>query len=256
MSSQANTLAFHESEQSIATASVPSRTGPPTRVPETRISLVEKNLAAGMPLVKAEGKHDISYRFFKRCADIAGALVLLTLFGPAMLAVWLLLLLTTKGHPIFVQERVGYLGRRFRMYKFRTMRLDAHRLQHLIQNEQDGPVFKNRQDPRITKLGRLLRVTSLDETPQIFNVLFGHMSLVGPRPPVVGEVIRYEAWQRRRLAIKPGLTCLWQVSGRCEIGFEDWVRMDIWYARNQSVWTDISLLVRTPWSVLTGRGAY
>ena len=142
------------------------------------------------------------------------------------------------------------------MFKFRTMRLDAEKIQVDVKNEQDGPVFKNRCDPRITRIGRFLRKTSLDELPQLFNVLAGDMALVGPRPPVIKEVVRYEAWQLRRLAVKPGLTCLWQVSGRCEIGFTDWVRMDIWYLRNQNVLTDLMLLIKTPLSVLSGRGAY
>ena len=143
------------------------------------------------------------------------------------------------------------------MIKFRTMRLDADKVQHLVQNQHnDGPIFKNRRDPRITRIGRFLRKTSIDEMPQLFNVLAGHMSLVGPRPPVEKEVVQYKVWQRSRLAIKPGLTCLWQVSGRSEIGFEDWVRMDIWYARNQNFFTDLWLLIKTPWTVITGRGAY
>jgi lipopolysaccharide/colanic/teichoic acid biosynthesis glycosyltransferase len=143
------------------------------------------------------------------------------------------------------------------MIKFRTMRLDAEKVQHLVANEhQSGPIFKNRRDPRITRVGRLLRRTSVDEMPQLINVLLGHMSLVGPRPQLVKEVAQYTAWQRRRLAVMPGLTCLWQVSGRSEIGFEDWVRMDIWYCRNQGLWTDLKLLVKTPLSVLSGRGAY
>jgi lipopolysaccharide/colanic/teichoic acid biosynthesis glycosyltransferase len=163
---------------------------------------------------------------------------------------------TTKGRPIFVQERIGYCGRRFRMYKFRSMRLDAAKIQYLVTNEQAGPVFKNRRDPRITRIGRFIRSTSIDELPQLFNVLKGDMALVGPRPPIASEVLNYAPWQRRRLAIKPGLTCLWQVSGRCEIGFEDWVRMDLWYARNQNIWTDLQLLWKTPLSVLSRRGAY
>jgi lipopolysaccharide/colanic/teichoic acid biosynthesis glycosyltransferase len=181
--------------------------------------------------------------------------VLLVLLAPVMLAALAVLAITTHGKPIYVQQRVGYLGRRFRMYKCRTMRLDADRLQHLVANEQDGPIFKNRHDPRITRIGRWLRKSSLDETPQLINVLVGQMSLVGPRPPVPGEVAKSKRWQRRRLAVKPGLTCLWQVSGRSNIGFEDWVRMDLWYLRNQSVWTDLKLLFRTPISVITGRGA-
>jgi lipopolysaccharide/colanic/teichoic acid biosynthesis glycosyltransferase len=142
------------------------------------------------------------------------------------------------------------------MFKFRTMVLDAAKLQHLVKNEQNGPVFKNRRDPRITRVGRFLRSTSIDEMPQLINVLLGDMSLVGPRPPVPAEVARYKARQRRRLSVKPGLTCLWQVSGRCEIGFDQWVDMDLWYVNRQGFWTDLKLLVKTPLSVLSRRGAY
>jgi lipopolysaccharide/colanic/teichoic acid biosynthesis glycosyltransferase len=165
-------------------------------------------------------------------------------------------MVTTKGQPIFAQERLGLCGRRFRMFKFRTMVVDAGKLQHLVVNEASGPVFKNRRDPRITKVGGFLRSTSIDELPQLFNVIMGPMSLVGPRPPVPAEVAKYQPWQLQRLAVKPGLTCLWQVSGRCEIGFDDWVRMDIWYLRNQNLQTDLRLLCKTPLSVLSRRGAY
>ena len=123
-------------------------------------------------------------------------------------------------------------------------------------NEKDGPIFKNRKDPRITRIGRVLRSTSIDEMPQLFNILSGSMSLVGPRPPVAREVLQYEPWQRRRLTVQPGLTCLWQISGRSEIAFEQWVRMDLWYVANQSFWTDLKLLIRTPSSVISRRGAY
>ncbi len=142
------------------------------------------------------------------------------------------------------------------MLKFRTMRPAAEVMQHHVANEKEGPIFKNRRDPRITSLGRILRKTSLDETPQLLNVLLGQMSLVGPRPLPVHEVARFRAWQCRRLAVMPGLTCLWQVSGRSEIGFEQWVRMDLWYVRNQNFRTDCNLLLRTPLSVISGKGAY
>ena len=142
------------------------------------------------------------------------------------------------------------------MPKFRTMRLDAEQLQHVVVNEKDGPIFKNRRDPRITRIGRFLRSASIDEMPQLFNVLLGSMSLVGPRPPVAREVVQYEPWQRLRLSVKPGLTCLWQISGRSEIQFEQWVRMDLWYVKNQGFLTDLKLLARTPASVLSRRGAY
>jgi lipopolysaccharide/colanic/teichoic acid biosynthesis glycosyltransferase len=206
--------------------------------------------------VQPEGNTSRAYRLAKRSGDIAGGLVALLLFSPIMLVTLVVLTITTKGRPLFIQERIGYCGRRFPMIKFRTMRLDADKLQHQVQNEKDGPIFKNRRDPRITRVGRFLRSSSIDEMPQIFNVLAGHMSLVGPRPPIAKEVAKYQVWQSRRLAVQPGLTCLWQVSGRSEIGFEDWVRMDIWYLQNQNIKTDLSLLVRTPISILTGQGAY
>ena len=188
--------------------------------------------------------------------DIVGSLVFLVLLSPVLLGVLVILTVTTRGKPLFSQERVGLCGRRFRMFKFRTMRLDADKLQHLVQNEKDGPIFKNRVDPRVTRLGRWLRKTSIDELPQLVSVLIGHMSLVGPRPPVPKEVAQYKSWQRRRLSVKPGLTCLWQVSGRSDVGFEDWVRMDIWYATHQNLWNDLKLLVRTPLKVITCQGAY
>jgi lipopolysaccharide/colanic/teichoic acid biosynthesis glycosyltransferase len=208
------------------------------------------------PIVAAEGNRLRAYRVAKRAIDLFGAAAALLLFSPLLVAVTVVLTITTKGQPLFVQERIGHLGRRFPLLKFRTMRPNSDQLQQLVENEKDGPIFKNRTDPRVTRIGRILRKTSLDEAPQLINVLAGQMSLVGPRPPVEKEVVQYEAWQRRRLSVKPGLTCLWQVSGRSEIGFADWVRMDLWYVRNQGIWTDLSLLARTPWSVLTCRGAY
>jgi lipopolysaccharide/colanic/teichoic acid biosynthesis glycosyltransferase len=218
------------------------------------------NLAAWLDhrelLVPAEGNRSPVYLAVKRALDVAGALVILVMLAPLMSLTYAVLYVTTRGRPIFRQERVGHRGRMFPMYKFRTMRLDALAMQAQVKNEKDGPIFKNRRDPRITRLGRWLRSFSIDETPQLFNILAGHMSLVGPRPPIASEVTRYQPWQFRRLAVQPGLTCLWQVSGRCEIGFDDWVRMDLWYLENQSLWTDLKLLVRTPLSVLSRRGAY
>ena len=223
----------------------------------SRVSLAVRNLMSGRPIVEAEGNRSLSYLAAKRALDVLGAVMLLVMLSPVMLVALAVLIVTTKGRPLFIQQRVGFRGRRFPMIKFRTMRLDADRMQHRVENQhQEGPIFKNRRDPRITRLGRILRATSIDEMPQLLNVLVGHMSLVGPRPPVVQEVAQYEPWQRRRLAVKPGLTCLWQISGRSEIGFKEWVRMDLWYARHQSLWTDAKLLVKTPLSVLSCRGAY
>jgi lipopolysaccharide/colanic/teichoic acid biosynthesis glycosyltransferase len=182
--------------------------------------------------------------------------MLLIVLSPIILLTLIILTVTTRGRPFFVQERLGIRGRPFRLFKFRTMVLDAPSRRHMVPNEVDGPVFKNSRDPRITRIGWWLRSYSIDETPQLFNVLLGQMSLVGPRPPLADEVAHYESWQRRRLSVKPGLTCLWQVSGRSEIGFQQWMRMDIWYLEHQSLLTDFILLLQTPGSVLSRRGAY
>ena len=206
-------------------------------------SLAQARLEANEPIVEPEGNLELTYRLAKRALDVIGSLALIVMLSPILVGVFIVLCFTTKGRPIIRQQRVGYLGRRFPMFKFRTMRLDAEKLQHLVRNEQNGPIFKNRHDPRITRIGRILRRTSIDEMPQLFTVL-------------AKEVAQYKPWHRRRLSIKPGLTCLWQISGRCEIGFDQWVRMDIWYANNQNLWTDLKLLVRTPLSVLSCRGAY
>jgi lipopolysaccharide/colanic/teichoic acid biosynthesis glycosyltransferase len=229
---------------------------PPRRAVPQLTSLIPQSLQGGIAFVPAEGNLSLAYRAAKRLLDVAGAVGLLVLLGPVMLAVLLLLSVTTRGKPLYCQRRVGYRGRLFTMLKFRTMRPAAERMQHYMENEKDGPIFKNRRDPRITRIGRILRKTSLDETPQLLHVLLGQMSLVGPRPLPVHEVAQFRGWQCRRLAVMPGLTCLWQVSGRSEIGFEQWVRMDLWYVRNQSFRTDCNLLLRTPLSVLSGRGAY
>jgi lipopolysaccharide/colanic/teichoic acid biosynthesis glycosyltransferase len=223
---------------------------------KTPVSPALESFYRGKHLVAPLGNRSRGYLAAKRLFDICGSACLLVLFSPIMITAFVVLCFTTQGRPLFFQERVGFCGRRFWMIKFRTMRLDADRMQHVVANEKDGPIFKNRRDPRITRVGRFLRGSSIDEMPQLFNVLLGSMSLVGPRPPVAREVVQYVPWQRRRLAVQPGLTCLWQISGRSEIEFEKWVRMDLWYLRNQNFWTDLQLLARTPGSVLSGRGAY
>ncbi len=219
-------------------------------------SIVGQNLSLGLPIVTPDGNSSSTYHAVKRAMDILGALAVLVALSPVLLGVLVVLMITTRGKPLFWQRRAGHLGRPFMMAKFRTMRLDADKIKHTVENESSGPIFKNRNDPRITPLGRILRKTSIDEMPQLFHVLFGQMSLVGPRPLDVKEVARFEPWQLRRLSVKPGLTCLWQVSGRSDIGFEEWSRMDLWYVRNQSLKTDLELLVRTPMKVLGCKGAY
>lgn len=198
-----------------------------------------------------------AYPFLKRATDIVGSVVLLALASPVVFVTLLVLTITSKGRPFFVQRRVGLGGRLFPMFKFRTMRLDAEQTQHQVKNELgNDPIFKNRQDPRITRFGRFLRRSSIDELPQLINVLLGHMSLVGPRPHPTKEVARYQAWHRRRLAVKPGLTCLWQIRGRSDIGFDEGVRLDVRYIKQQSLLTDLKLLVQTPFAVLSCKGAY
>jgi len=220
------------------------------------VSLANRRMRQGKQFVPAEGNGSLWYFRTKRALDVAGATALLVALSPVMLVTWVVLMATTRGKPIYRQERLGYRGRPFTLYKFRTMVPDATKVQHRVENEKDGPIFKNRRDPRVTRIGRFLRSTSIDEFPQLLNVLAGQMALVGPRPPLAREVAQYEPWQRRRLSVKPGLTCLWQVSGRSEVGFVDWVRMDLWYVRNQNLLVDLKLLSKTPVSVLSRRGAY
>lgn len=193
----------------------------------------------------------------KRVLDLALSLVLLTLALPVMGGIALAIKLTSGGKVLFRQTRCGLNGRRFTLYKFRTMVEGAetrrHEVAHL--NEMDGPVFKATRDPRVTTLGRLLRRFSLDELPQLWNVLSGNMSLVGPRPAIPEEVAQYERWQRRRLSMRPGLTCLWQISGRNEIDFQRWIELDLEYIDSWSPLLDIKILARTVPVVLSGRGA-
>ncbi len=193
----------------------------------------------------------------KRLFDLTGVLFLFLLFWPLILIAILVIRLDSNGSAIYRQRRLGLRGRPFTMYKFRTMYDGAERLTPWLRSfdETDGPTFKMTDDPRITSVGRWLRRFSIDELPQLFNVLRGEMSLVGPRPPLPSEAARYEAWQRRRLMVKPGLTCIWQVSGRSEIPFERWMRMDLAYIDNWSLWLDIRLCLRTVGAVLGGRGA-
>ncbi len=196
---------------------------------------------------------------FKYAFDRVAAPVLLVLCSVVMIPVALAIKLTSKrGEPIFFgQTRCGLNGRLFTCWKFRTMRSGAEQeREHLEQlNEQQGPVFKIHDDPRVTRVGRLLRKFSIDELPQLWNVIRGEMSLVGPRPPLPGEVKQYDRWQRRRLSMKPGITCLWQVSGRNMLPFETWMKLDLQYIDNWSLLLDFKILLRTVYVVVTGYGA-
>ncbi len=194
--------------------------------------------------------------FLKLALDKLGAAFGLILLAPVFAAVAAAIKLDSRGPVFFRQVRVGLNGRPFRMLKFRSMYTDAEerRKQLLDQNEHSGPVFKMANDPRITPIGRIIRKFSLDELPQLVNILSGQMSLVGPRPPLPREVIEYEPWQRRKLSVKPGLTCLWQVNGRNTIDFEDWMRLDLEYIDNWSLLLDVKLIVRTIPAVIKGTG--
>jgi len=194
----------------------------------------------------------------KRVMDFVIASVTLVVCSPLMLLVAVLIKFTSPGPVFYHQTRCGLNGRRFELTKFRTMVDGAEdrlwEVRHL--NEMDGPVFKMRDDPRVTPLGRLLRKTSIDELPQLWNVIKGEMSIVGPRAPLLEEVRHYSLAQRRRLSVKPGVTCLWQVSGRSEISFERWMAMDLEYIDNWSLWLDLQILMRTIPAVFSGRGAH
>jgi exopolysaccharide biosynthesis polyprenyl glycosylphosphotransferase len=193
----------------------------------------------------------------KRLIDIVGSAVLLILLFPLFAVVAFLIKRTSKGPVFFKQERVGYNGRLFNCLKFRTMVENAEALQKglLKLNEVDGPVFKIKNDPRVTKIGKILRKTSSDELPQLINVLKGEMSLVGPRPPIPSEVTQYDLRDRRRLSMRPGITCLWQVNGRNSIPFEKWMELDRQYIDQWSLWLDCKILAKTIPAVMKGSGA-
>jgi exopolysaccharide biosynthesis polyprenyl glycosylphosphotransferase len=194
----------------------------------------------------------------KRALDIALGSLILLLSLPLWLIVPLLIKLDSPGPVLYRQVRVGRGGRQFTFYKFRSMRQGAedewHRLRAL--NETEGPILKIRNDPRLTRVGRFLRRTSMDELPQILNVLRGDMSLVGPRPPLPAEVLQYEPWQHKRLSVAGGMTGLWQVSGRSHLNFEEMVMMDLYYIENWSLGLDLKILLRTIPAILTATGSF
>jgi lipopolysaccharide/colanic/teichoic acid biosynthesis glycosyltransferase len=196
--------------------------------------------------------------WWKRAIDIAVSAILILLLAPFFALVALAIKLDSPGPVIFKQRRAGRGGKPFTFYKFRSMFVDAEKRREELEalNEQGGPVFKIKNDPRMTRVGRIMRRWSIDETPQLWNVLRGDFSLVGPRPPTLNEVPGYERWQRRRLNVPGGLTCIWQVSGRNDVAFQDWMRMDMQYILRRGFWMDVHLLFRTVTAVVTGRGAY
>ena len=187
------------------------------------------------------------YEISKRAIDIIGAGSGLLLLSPVIAIVACAVKFTSKGPIFFSQKRVGKNGKIFEMYKFRSMVVNAEELKEKLahQNEMSGPMFKMKDDPRVTKIGKFIRKTSIDELPQLWNVLKGDMSLVGPRPSLPKEVAQFENWMYKRLTVKPGLTCYWQVSGRNNIDFEDWMKLDCRYVDERNLWIDIKLIFKT-----------
>jgi len=227
---------------------------------KTRISTTTMDDFYGRPMLVFRSTPEVSWQGkIKEAIDFVGALLLLSLLFIPLVVVALFIKLTSSGPVFFKQQRSGLNGAPFTIYKFRTMVTNAEQIKHELaaMNEMTGPVFKLTKDPRITAIGRWLRKFSIDEFPQLFNVLRGEMSLVGPRPLPVDETKRiHDMAHRRRLSVKPGLTCLWQVSGRNEIKkFEDWVRLDLEYIDNWSLWLDLKILLRTIPAVFQGAGA-
>lgn len=200
----------------------------------------------------------IPYYFWKRVLDVIGSSLLILALSPLLVAIALAVKFSSPGPIIYKQTRVGRYGKEFQFLKFRSMYVDADkRLEELLKsNEKAGPIFKMKNDPRVTPLGRFLRHYSLDELPQLFNVLFGDMSLVGPRPPLPREVAQYDDKAFRRLSVTPGITCLWQICGRSDTTFEEWVALDDFYVEHMSFWLDLKILLKTPFAVIRGEGAY
>lgn len=199
------------------------------------------------------------YLTAKRCLDICAALLGLIVLIPFFLIVAAAIKLEDSSSPVFFkQQRVGKNGRQFEMFKFRSMVCNAEEMKVFLmdQNEAEGPVFKIRSDPRVTKIGRFIRKTSIDELPQLYNVLKGDMSLVGPRPPLPDEVEMYTSYELQRISVTPGLTCYWQVNGRSNVSFEEWVEMDLQYIKQRNLWIDLKLIFKTVLVLFGSKDAY
>lgn len=187
------------------------------------------------------------YNAVKTISDFTLSLMAIIVLSPLLLIISIVIMIESPGNPFYSQVRIGKNGRKFKIYKFRSMVVNADQMKKelLKQNEMSGPMFKMKRDPRVTKVGRFIRKTSIDELPQLFNVIKGEMSLVGPRPSLPYEVEQFEPWMLRRLNVKPGLTCYWQVSGRNDIDFENWMKLDIKYINDRSLWVDFKLILKT-----------
>jgi exopolysaccharide biosynthesis polyprenyl glycosylphosphotransferase len=220
---------------------------------------IAAHTVAGLPLISIDYPSlQGGTKAVKRGIDIVASVFLLVFLSPVFLVIALAVRLTSPGPVIFRQERVGMNGERFKMFKFRSMVVDAEQKLHHIAHRSDGNgvLFKMRNDPRVTPVGAFLRRYSLDELPQLVNVLRNDMSLVGPRPPLSAEVRKYDEWARRRLLVKPGITGLWQISGRSDLSWEDSIRLDLYYVENWTLVGDLVILWRTARAVLESDGAY
>ena len=209
--------------------------------------------------LKFENKQNLRvYEICKRTIDIIGAGLGLILLSPIIAIVACAVKVTSRGPIFFSQKRVGKNGELFEMYKFRSMVVNAEELKENLeeQNEMSGPMFKIKDDPRVTKVGKFIRKTSIDELPQLWNVLKGDMSLVGPRPSLPKEVEQFDNWMFKRLSVRPGLTCYWQVSGRNNIDFEDWMKLDCRYVDERNLWIDIKLIFKTVFVLFGDKNAH
>jgi exopolysaccharide biosynthesis polyprenyl glycosylphosphotransferase len=225
--------------------------------PHVNSDVYLERLAFTPLLTFSAAPHDEIRLLAKRAIDIVVAAAALAVLAPLMACVWALIRLTSPGPAIFRQERCGLNGRRFTFYKFRSMVVNAEQLRQTVEHmSRRTTAIKIADDPRFTPIGKYLRKFSIDEWPQLWNVLKGDMSLVGPRPAVPQEVELYQRWQRRRLRMRPGLTCLWAVKGRDEVDFETWMKMDMQYIDNWSLGLDWKILLLTIPRVLTGKGAH
>lgn len=208
---------------------------------------IHKNLEEDQIEYRSEYSKTIMYFVTKRIIDLLGSIIGLILLSPILIITAIVIKLDSKGPIFFIQERVGKDGECFNMYKFRSMVIDAEEKLYKLKdkNEMSGPMFKMKNDPRVTRVGSFIRRTSIDELPQLFNVLKGEMSLVGPRPNLPREVIKFTDYQKDKLLAQPGITCYWQVMGRNNIDFEQWIELDIKYVRDRSTWVDIKLIFKT-----------
>lgn len=215
----------------------------------------EKQIEKGV--TDNQEKQALTYHEIKRGIDVIVALLAIVLFAPVFLVTALAIYIEDGAPVFFIQERNGLHGKIFRMYKFRSMCRDAAKIHQslLAQNELDGPAFKMKDDPRLTRVGKFIRKTSIDELPQLLNILKGEMSIVGPRPLPTYETAELNEYQRQRMNVKPGLTCYWQCSGRNDIPFGEWMEMDMKYIEDESICTDARIMVKTVASVITGKGA-